>query len=237
VTVSDALAEALRQNGIPVACTIHNGIDASLWVHKSDEVKSFKDKHNVGDYVVLFGGRLSRVKGAPELLRALAEVAKKLPQAQLVVIGTEDAYTTHMRAFADELGVGKQLVFTGWITGEERCAAYHSAALVCVPSVCFDSFPTMNLEAMACCKPVIATCLGGSREQVVDGETGYVVNPFDIQTMAGRMVELLVDKEKNARFGKAGYERVVSVFSPAKQIQKYERLFTSTHVRPQGDTL
>lgn len=226
VTVSDVLAEALRQNGIPHAITIHNGIDVSAWPVESEVIQQFKNRHAIGERAVLFGGRLSRVKGAPELLRALARVAKEIPLAQLLVVGTEDAYASSMRELAAGLGIGDRLVFTGWLTGSELRAAYHSAALVCVPSVCFDSFPTMNLEAMACHKPVIATCVGGSREAVVDGETGYIVNPYDTATMAGKLEELLTNKEKNIRFGEAGYARAVRVFSLTEQVQKYEKLFT-----------
>ena len=225
VAVSDALAEALRQNGIPNVTTIHNGIDVSHWIPKSDGVQIFKDTHAVGDYAVLFGGRLSRVKGAPELLKALARVVKVLPQVQLLVIGAEDAYASHMRTLATELGIGDRLICTGWLSGTELCAAYHAAALVCVPSVCFDSFPTMNLEAMACHKPVIATCVGGSREAVVDGETGYIVNPYGLNAMTGKLSELLTNREKNARFGEAGYARVVTEFSQTEQVHKYEQLF------------
>lgn len=225
VAVSDALAEALRQNGIPNITTIHNGIDTSLWIHQSDAVKIFKDTYVVGDYAVLFGGRLSRVKGASELLQALVMVVKRIPQVQLLIVGTEDSYASSMRALATELGIGDRLVFTGWLTGAELRAAYHSAALVCVPSVCFDSFPTMNLEAMACHKPVIATCVGGSREAVRNGETGYIVNPYDTATVAEKLAELLTNTEKNTRFGEAGYTRVVTEFSVVEQVQKYEKLF------------
>jgi len=226
VAVSDALAEALRHNGISNVTTIHNGIDVSLWAEESGAIETFKDTYAVGDYAVLFGGRLSRVKGAPELLAALARVVKTIPQVQLIVAGAEDAYASSMRVRATKLGIGDRLVFTGWLTGAELRAAYHSTALTCVPSVCFDSFPTMNLEAMACRKPVIATCVGGSREAVVDGETGYIVNPFDLQAMTEKLTELLTNIEKNSRFSDAGYARAMRVFSPTEQVQKYEELFT-----------
>ncbi len=227
VAVSDSLTEALRQNNIPGAHTIHNGIDASLWAVKDDAVKAFRGAHAVGEYAVLFGGRLSRAKGTPELLEALARVTRELPQVQLLVVGSEDAYASNMRTVAAKLGIGDQLVFTGWITGSELRAAYHAAALVCVPSVCFDSFPTMHLEAMACRKPVIATCTGGSREAVVGGETGYIVNPFDLQVMAEKLTELLTNTEKNTKFSEDGYARVIKEFSVVEQVQKYEKLFMS----------
>jgi glycosyltransferase involved in cell wall biosynthesis len=225
VAVSDALAEALRQNGIPGAVTIHNSIDVSEWSVDADAVSACKTTFAIGEQAVLFGGRLSRAKGASELLQSLSIVAKSAPRVQLLVVGTEDAFTHRMKEMAAELGIKDRLVFTGWLSGKQLHTVYHAAALVCVPSICFDSFPTMNLEAMASRKPVIATCAGGSREAVVEGETGYIVNPYDTQTMAEKLTELLTDTERSIRFGEAGYERAARDFSPEGQIQKYEKLF------------
>jgi len=147
-----------------------------------------------------------------------------------LVVGKKDAYAEKMLVYAQELGVGKNIVFTGWLTGEQLRRAYYAATVVAVPSTYLDPFPTMNLEAMACHKSVIATYVGGSREVVVNGETGYIVNPNDVQTMAEKLAELLTDTEKNTRFGEAGHTRVVRDFSLTEQVQKYENLFAS-HVR------
>ena len=79
----------------------------------------------------------------------------------------------------------------------------------------------MILEAMACKKPVIATSFGGSREMVLDGETGYIVNPFDTENMAGKIADLLRNPEKALTFGEAGYERVKNEFNLEKTTNNY----------------
>jgi glycosyltransferase involved in cell wall biosynthesis len=71
---------------------------------------------------------------------------------------------------------------------------------------------------MSAHKPLIATCYGGSPEAVVDGETGYLVNPFDTQHFAARLLELLRDPALCQRMGEAGYQRVRAHFSLEQQV-------------------
>ena len=227
VAVSDALKQALNDNGIGNVRVIHNGIDVSEWEEEAANVLEFKKKHDVGDAAILYGGRLSDVKGGAKIIEALAQISRSVPSAQLLVVGQKDAYSERMLEYAKTLGVGDNIIFTGWVSGRALHCAYHVSSVVAVPSLCFDSLPTMILEGMACRKPVVSTCFGGSREAVEDGTTGYIVNPYDVKMMAGKIEELLRDKEKNNRFGNAGYERVLRDFSLKKQTEEYEQVFSA----------
>ena len=126
---------------------------------------------------------------------------------------------------ARELQIEKRIVSLGWLSGTELQKAYASAALVVVPSLSFDSFPTVNLEAMAAGKPVVATCFGGSREAVQDGVTGYIVNPFNVPVLAEKIVDLLQSVEKLNRFGHEGHERVLKEFTLEKQALEFEKYY------------
>jgi starch synthase len=102
---------------------------------------------------------------------------------------------------------------------------YSHARVFCCPSV-YEPFGIINLEAMACCAPVVASATGGIKEVVVDDETGYLV-PFDqdpatgfptnpecfARDLAARISELLADPDKCVRFGRAGRKRVEETFS------------------------
>ncbi|MBI5405860.1 glycosyltransferase family 4 protein [Candidatus Kaiserbacteria bacterium] len=225
VTVSDALRQALSDNGIGNTQTIHNGIDVAEWEEPAENVAAFKRAHGVGDAAMFFGGRLSGVKGAANLIKALALVTKTVPEAQLLAVGQKDAYAKKMLALAHELGIADKILFTGWLSGHQLHQAHHAAAVVVVPSLCFDSFPTMNIEGMACKKPVVATCFGGSREAVVDDITGFINNPFDVPTIAAKLVDLLHDTAKRTAFGEAGYQRVREQFPLTQQVEAYQQLF------------
>lgn len=190
VAVSNALREALQANGLPVHAVIHNGIDAKAW----------EDATEPKNGTVLFTGGDAPYKGYEQITEAMRIVRVAMPQAVLCIVGR-----------------GSE---AGTLSQEELRRAYHGAALVVVPSTCFDSFPTVNLEAMACRRPVIATSLGGSREAVVEGETGYILDPFDAQAWAQKIVELLSDDAKAKKIGEAGYERVTKEFTLEKAAKK-----------------
>jgi starch synthase len=105
------------------------------------------------------------------------------------------------------------VVPTGWLDGGELSAAYATVNVLVTPSICFDTFGLVNLEAMEHGRPVVATCFGGSPEVVVHGETGYVANPFDVEAFSGRIGELLANPEKADRMGLAGLKRVAASFT------------------------
>ncbi|OGG72660.1 hypothetical protein A3A38_00280 [Candidatus Kaiserbacteria bacterium RIFCSPLOWO2_01_FULL_53_17] len=223
--VSGALRQALEDNGIPNAVVIHNGIDVGEWHEDPGRDRAFKERYGLGDSVILFGGRISGIKGAERIVEALALVRAQVPDAQLLVIAKESPPLDRMRSHARERGVEDALVAPGWLSGDDLKAAYHASAVIAVPTLSFDSFPTMNLEAFACKKPVVATCFGGSRELVEDGVSGYIVNPYNVRGMAEKLTELLGDEEKQIRFGNAGYARVVKEFTLERQAEEFEKLY------------
>jgi glycosyltransferase involved in cell wall biosynthesis len=220
VAVSGALKEALERNGISGVEVVHNGIDAAAWDVAPAIVEECMQKHGLADTKpILFGGRLSPAKGGEQAVRMLAQVVAHEPKARLVIMGRKNAYAEEMERLAKELGVAQHLVFVGWVADETLRALYHSSSVLLVPSIYTDPLPTVVLEAMACKKPAVVTRYGGAREMVVDGETGYVIDPFDIASSATKLLELIKDSEKAARFGRAGFERVKNEFTLKKQIE------------------
>jgi starch synthase len=115
----------------------------------------------------------------------------------------------------------------------------HAAVFVC-PSI-YEPFGIINLEAMACETAVVASAVGGIKEVVVDGETGFLVpleqmeaSPFEAinpekfaHNLALRVNELMKDRQLRERFGKAGRKRVEENFSWAAIAEKTEALYAS----------
>ena len=229
--VSNALKQVLNDNNIRNVEVIQNGINVDEWAVEDKIVDDFKNKYNLGaKKIILFGGRLSETKGGRKIVLAMGEIVKKAPDANLLVIGKIDDYAKQMIDLATKLGIRDKLVFTGWLTGDLLKSAFNACDIIAVSSICFDSFPTINLEAMACQKPVIATCFGGSKEVVQNGQTGYILNPYNTKLMAEKIVDLLKNSEKARTFGQAGYERVKNELSLERQVKKtiewYQRMFS-----------
>lgn len=213
-TISNAVKEFLNINGIKNTITIYNGINVDEWQEKKVKIDKFKKKYNLKNKkVVLFGGRLSKAKGGEAILRAMKKVIKKIDNAVLLVTGKKEGYAKEMMDIAKKLGIENKVIFTGFLRGDEIKSVYHSADVCTLPSIYLEAFGMTGLEVMAAGRPLIGSCFGGIPEMIIDGKTGYVVNPLDVETMADRIIDLLKNHKKAERFGKAARERARTEFS------------------------
>ena len=225
VAISRALKDALAANAIAPVHVIYNGIDVDAWQNSPEDRARFRQTHGIGGKpMLLFSGRLSAAKGGEQAIRALALLREKIDSV-LVVAGVKDAYAETMQQIANGLGVGDRLIFTGWISGADLRAAYAAADVVLFPSICFDAFGRVNVEAMAARKPVIGTRYGGTPEVVADGVTGYVVDPRNPEEIAEKALQLLTHPEQARRMGEAGYARVRAEFNMEKVVREYVAVY------------
>ena len=223
---SQALAEAFTVNGLPPVDVVHNGIDLREWSEPDRAlVMELRRRFGLGGkQVVLIAGRLTPDKGTVPLLKAMDKLKERLPGTRVLALTARDideqipAAYSHLRSL---IRVG------GWLSGAELRAAYDLADVVVVPSVIFDTFPTVNLEAMAAGKPVIATCFGGSPEIVIDGETGFIVNPFETRTLAERLGRLLEDRDLSREMGRRGRARIREQFALDKQVERMLAIYVT----------
>lgn len=206
---------------------IYNGIDLAEY-QKTTETTALTH-YGVDPAVpyVLFVGRITRQKGVTHLVDAI----RYLPAETQVVLcaGAPDTpeIATELREKVET--ARKDHPHIVWIekmvTRRETIQLYSNARVFCCPSV-YEPFGIINLEAMACRAPVVASATGGIKEVVVDGETGYLV-PFDqdpvtsfprdpekfAKDLAAGINQLLKDPEKCRHFGDAGRKRVEQIFS------------------------
>lgn len=213
IAVSDALKRILILNGITNTEVIHNGINVREYEVDQEAVSIFKKNNGLGNQkIVLFSGRISEEKGINQAVESFGLILKDFPESQFVVAGS------------DGLGFNQSILpikFLGWLNREDVKLVFAASDVVLFPSICFDTFGMIVLEAMAARKPVIGTCFGGAREVIADGETGYIVNPYNIKTMADKVVDFLKNKEKAQEFGQRGYDRSRNFFNLRQQAQKY----------------
>jgi len=233
-TVSNSLKKVLEINGIKNIETIYNGINIDDWGRGTsrEKIEEFKIKYNLKNKrTVLFGGRLSGAKGGDQILKAIALAKERLKNVVLIIAGEKNQYTEKAGKLIKELNIEENVIFTHRLDKEDLGAAYNASDLFVLPSLCFDSFPTMILEAMACRKPVIGTCFGGSNEIIIDNITGYLVNPNNVDLMSEKIIDLLKNPQKAKQFGEAGYNRAkekFSFFDHSEEILKWYLKFASS---------
>ncbi|MFF7754070.1 glycogen synthase [Streptomyces sp. NPDC007971] len=194
---------------------VHNGIDTTLYrPHHGTDALTRTGLDAARPYV-LFVGRITRQKGVPQLLRAVRGID---PGAQVVLCaGAPDTpeIGREFRELYEELSRVRAGVF--WIPqmlprADVVQLLTHAAVFVC-PSV-YEPLGIVNLEAMACGTPVVASRVGGIPEVVEDGTTGLLVDVDDgfEESLARALDTVLGDRETARRMGEAGRERAVAEF-------------------------
>jgi glycosyltransferase involved in cell wall biosynthesis len=156
-------------------------------------------------------GRTNRENGLEVLVAAFARAARELAGVELHLVG-EGPERPPLEALAGQLGVSDRLVWHGWVdTGQ--LADLYSAADLFVFSAFAAGLPRVVLEAMACGAPVLATTVSGVTDHVVDGLTGYLVEPRSAEAMAQKIADVLSDPAGRARTAEAGMRHVVDHLS------------------------
>lgn len=212
--VSDELARVMRANGVPVHATVHNALELGETLPSDEQVQAFRSEHGlVGAQVLAIGGRLHEQKGVVKLLQMIARLAAEFPKLRLIVMGQRAVYDDEFAPEAAALGIADRVVPTGWLEKGMLPIAYAAADVFVTPSLCFDTFGIVNLEAMEQSKPVVATSFGGSREVIEDGESGFIENPFNVDAYAERIAELLRDPVRAKAMGELGRRRLLEMFS------------------------
>ena len=221
---SRALAAAFADNDLPPAEVVHNGIDLDAWGPPDETiVAELRGRLGLeGKRVILIAGRLTEEKGMRQALLALDRLRESLNSVRLLVLTSREAGA---RLPADLGHLRPYVTIGGWLSGAELRAAYKLADVVAVPSTYIDPFPTVNLEAMAAGKPVVATCFGGSPEVVLDGETGFIVDPLQVEALAGALLRLLKDDALRASMGERGRERIRAHFDLTRQVERMLEIY------------
>lgn len=225
--VSDELGEAIRMNGIHVDRTVNNALRLRRALPSPEQVAAFRERFDLdGKLVIAVGGRLHEQKGINQLFRMLAVLRHEFPELRMLVMGREELYRGGFEAVAREVAVDDLVVLTGWLDGDDLACAYAALDVLVSPSLCFETFGMLNLEAMEYGKPVVATSFGGCPEVVADGETGLVANPFDTEGYAECIARLLRDPGLREHMGAAGRRRLEERFTVERLtdefIEEYE---------------
>lgn len=179
--------------------------------------------------VILHVARLVPVKGTEYLIRAFAELAPRMPDAELVIIG-EGPLKRRLQALAGSLGVTGRVTFLGALSHEQVLSWMRRAAVVALPSVRTgtgrrEGLGMVLLEAAATGVPLVGTRHGGIPEVIVDGETGLLAPERDVRQLAARMGELLADEALRATLGRRARTLAETRFDARRQTEKLEAFY------------
>ncbi len=218
-SVADAhiSARLVRSSALTV---LPNGVDVEEWQPDAQVRAEVRREMGLEDaFLWLAVGRLDMVKDYPTLLKAMAAVP---PPARVVIAGA-GPLLNNLARLSSHLGLYERVRFLGF---EANIKHWYRAADGLVLSSRWEGLPMALLEAAACGLPAVATDVPGSREIVLEGETGTLVPPLDASALAWAMTAMMrTSPEERRRMGARARQRVVEHFSLAACFERWDELY------------
>ena len=228
VAVSDAMKERMELRGYDGGRmhTIYNGISFPKklpHMPRREYLRSLGLDWDESCVVYGIAARIDPVKDMTTLVKAFARTVQEAPNARLLIAGSGDQ-EEEIKGLAMELCPAGSVHFTGWV--QDMNSFYHALDVNLLTSIS-ETFPYAITEGarMHCC--TISTAVGGVPRVILDGETGFLITPGDVDTLARRMIEVARDQKLRAKLGSALYEKVRTEFSLEAMGRQQEAIYRS----------
>jgi len=226
ICVSKDLEKEMKRRGLSTKklVVIYNGINLEKF-YKRKPTNNLKKEldFNPSDLIVGSVGTLRAVKNYDCLLESVPQVLNKFPNTKFILVG-DGPLKNILQKKAETLGISNSVIFLGQRNDIPRILSIFD--LFVLPSVT-EGISIALLEAMATELPVVATCVGGNPEVVLDNKTGLLIPPKDPDKLAKAIISLLGDKDKRLTMGKEGRKRVEKRFSIQTMVKQYGELYRS----------
>lgn len=224
VAVSDATRKKMIcEYHLPEAKvrTIHYGIDEKKFPSRNPN--EIRKRLGIPKDVIVFGtiARLTEQKGHRYLVEAMPKIIKSFPRVVFLCIG-DGPLRTSLIQLAQDRGVLSYIQFLGFQSDVPSLLSIMDVFVL--PSL-YEGFPNAVLEAMACGKPVVATCVDGTPEAVIHGETGFLVPSQNPEALAEALIRMARNPSLRKKMGKNGKRRIYEHFLLEHQISAFDQLY------------
>jgi len=226
IAVSDAVREFnIKNSGIDPNkfVTVYNGIDVEEF-NKGFDYQSKREEIGIKEDELLIGifARLYPQKGHKYFLEAASKINGIIDNVKFMIVG-EGPLESELKEQAMKLGIRGKVIFTG--LRQDIPELLHIVDVSALSSF-IEGFSNIILESMAAGKPVVATDVGGNKEAVIDGETGFIVPPANSNKLANAIAKILNNKQLRINMGEKARERVTK-FSIQEMARQTDNLYTT----------
>lgn len=226
IAISRQIEQSLVAGGVSASKvrTIYSGIDLSEQPLARDD-QSIRRMIGVSEGAVLLGtvANLFPRKGYEVMLRAIPAIIRAVPTVHYVIVGSDDHdYADRLKRLSQELDIADRIHIVGF---QDQVRPILACLELYVHPALMEGFGIAVVEAMAMGKAVVATSTGGLPEVVAQGETGLLVPPGDVESLAATVVSLLEDKVRREQMGRNGRARAQERFSLDASVRQVEQLY------------
>lgn len=223
IAVSEATKKILVENGIKSDSikVLYNSIDIDHW-KKSDTSPTIKNEFGISDDSLIIGtvGRLSNEKDLMTFLKVAKNIINKFPHVIFMIVGAgKNGVLAELAELAEKLGIQKSVIFTGHRSDLKR---FYASFDIFLSTSLTEGIPNTILEAMSMKVPVVATNVGGIPEMIVDGESGILCEPGDVDGITKLTLHLLSGSQLKMDVAGNGRAKIENNFSFTKRLEIIE---------------
>lgn len=187
------------------------GIDLEDFESNESAGRIIAGQDMTGKKVILTVSRLVERKGHDKVIEALPKILETVPDAVYIIAGTGE-HEPALRQLVKEKDLGNHVLFLGSVKDENLLQVYNACDVFIMPSRIIganvEGFGIVFLEASACKKPVIGGNSGGIPDAVVNGQTGFLVDPKDADAIGAVLIRILSNDRFAREMGQNGYNRI-----------------------------
>jgi glycosyltransferase involved in cell wall biosynthesis len=203
---------------------ITNGVAMPEKVSQS-VVEKIKEKYQISPDEIVIGsvGRMSSDshKRFSDLIRAFAILVKKQHKVKLILVGDGHQKVSYMQ-LVTELQIQEYVIFAGY---QNEIADYYAVFDVFCLVSAYEAFGLVLAEAMFHKLPVVATRVGGMQYIVTENKTGFLVDTFDVKSIAEKLAILCLDSDLRALFGNNGFDKAMINYTEERYVKDVEQLY------------
>ncbi|HOX37932.1 MAG TPA: glycosyltransferase family 4 protein [Candidatus Brocadiia bacterium] len=235
ISVCDAMSQQAVDAGVARPdkfLTVYSGMETETFLD-SDSLRAatraelgFSD----GDVVIGKVARLFHMKGHDDVLRAAPAIIEKCPRARFMFVG-DGILREELARKAAGMGIADRLTFTG-LVDPSRIPAMISAMDILVHASMREGLARTVVQGLLCGKPVVTYDIGGAREVVIPGRTGWLLKPGDVDGLAGATAEAASNPGTSGRMGAAGRELCRERFSARKMVEDIHSCYRKLLAKP-----
>jgi len=227
ITVSNSLKNAIINKtniNTDIIDYIYNGVSVN---NKISNASDYREINYVKNLSVGIIGTIQERKGHKVLLRSWVAVLKEFPEAKLYIVASSSSGDkAELVEICNKLLIAHSIV---WVEFTKNIGdIYRNLNVVVMPSLEYESFGRIIVEAMAFSVPIIATKVGGMPELIDHGIDGYLVEKNDEGELSKYIIKLLNDPVEAKKIGKVGYQKYIKHYTADVMAENYYTLFNKT---------
>ena len=226
IAVSKSEVEQYKQMNIgeDKIVIVSNGIDIEAFKDLPTH-GNFREKYDIKeDHIILFLGRIHKVKGTDFLIKSFSELTKEMNDVVLVLIGSDDGYREEGEKLIKTLNLGNRIKFIGFVDEKDKLSAYIDADVLVYPAI-HEIFGLVPFEAVMCGTPVIVADDCGCGELVKEANCGYLVKYGDIEGLKEKLKKIIKNPKEGKEMVERGRKYIMENLTWDKVVRKVEEVY------------